>query len=195
MGYYRLNAGKSTIELNASIKTQLGINVNDLDSKQADGTIGVVGVYDFSNVAAGEAMLSNATAVTFTLGLQKRTEDGSYTDVDISKYLAVTNSSLEASAPQDGKITFTETKAAGDTFKARTDANPALKLSITVKVDTNVEGNGLTYDNYRLVLSAGLSGNGISDTPINATGASGYDHSDYVTYTLTKINLSGIPHK
>ena len=44
-------------------------------------------------------------------------------------------------------------------------------------------------------MTAHLSGNGVDDTPVNASGSiPGYTNSDYVTYTLTRVNMKGISH-
>ncbi len=90
-GYYRMDAGSSTIALEASKRSQLGINIDDL--KSADGEIALVGTYDFSKLAGAEAMISNADTVTYTLSLQQRQNDGSYAAVDnISSYITVLGS-------------------------------------------------------------------------------------------------------
>ena len=44
-------------------------------------------------------------------------------------------------------------------------------------------------------MTAHLSGEGVDDTPVNASGSIvGYPNSDYVTYTLTKVHMEGISH-
>lgn len=205
VGYYSKDSGVSTIALAASMKTQLGINVNDLSG--ADGaTIAMVGTYDFSNVSNGEALLANATTATFTLSLQMRNENGGYDNVPgIDKFITIKSSSLGAGALSDGRnsYVFTDTKSANG-FATRDGASLSLKPHFTVLVNTNVEGAGQTYANYRLVLSAKLSGGAIDgaaggiaidDTPVNVAGAAGYDNSDYITYTLTKVKMDGIAHK
>ena len=64
-----------------------------------------------------------------------------------------------------------------------------------VKVNTDVESAKHFYANYRLVMTAHLSGEGVDDTPVNASGSIvGYPNSDYVTYTLTKVHMEGISH-
>ena len=64
-----------------------------------------------------------------------------------------------------------------------------------MKVNTDVEKEAQFYANYRLVMTANLSGNGVDDTPVNASGSiTGYPNSDYVTYTLTRVNMKGIDH-
>lgn len=112
-GYYRMDVGSSTIALEASKKSQLGINIDDL--KSADGEIALVGTYDLSKLAGAEAMISNASTVTYTLSLQKRRQDdGRYDAVDnISSYITVLGSDKLAngSLSADGKnYVFTDSK-------------------------------------------------------------------------------------
>lgn len=196
-GYYRMDVGSSTIALEASKKSQLGINIDDL--KSADGEIALVGTYDFSKLAGAEAMISNADTVTYTLSLQQRQNDGSYAAVDnISSYITVLGSDKLAngSLSADGKnYVFTDSKGTGDTFVTRDGNSLAFKHAFRVKVNTDVEGKGQTYANYRLVLTAHMSGVGVNDTPVNASNLAGYANSDYVTYTLARINTKGIPHE
>lgn len=193
-GYYRMDVGSSTIALEASKKSQLGINIDDL--KSADGEIALVGTYDLSKLAGAEAMISNASTVTYTLSLQKRQNDGSYAAVDnISSHITVLGSDkLGAGSLSGGSYVFTDTKA-GDTFATRDGNSLAFKHTFRVKVNTDVETAGQTYANYRLVLTANMSDNGvIKDTPVNVSNLGGYKNSDYVTYTLARINTKGIPH-
>lgn len=192
-GYYRMDVGSSTIALEASKKSQLGINIDDL--KSADGEIALVGTYDLSKLAGAEAMISNASTVTYTLSLQRRDKDGYVPVGDISKYITVFGSDkLGAGSLGGSSYVFTDTKA-GDTFATRDGNSLAFKHAFRVKVNTDVETAGQTYANYRLVLTANMSDNGvIKDTPVNVSNLGGYKNSDYVTYTLARINTRGIPH-
>lgn len=197
-GYYRMDMGSSTIALEASKKSQLGINIDDL--KSADGEIALVGTYDLSKLAGAEAMISNASTVTYTLSLQKRRQDDDrYDAVDnISSYITVLGSDKLAngSLSADGKnYVFTDSKGAGGAFATRDGNSLAFKHAFRVKVNTDVEGKGQTYANYRLVLTAHMSGVGVNDTPVNVSSLAGYANSDYVTYTLARINTKGIPHE
>lgn len=197
-GYYRMDAGSSTIALEASKRSQLGINIDDL--KSADGEIALVGTYDFSKLAGAEAMISNADTVTYTLSLQQRQNDGSYAAVDnISSYITVLGSDKLAngSLSADGKnYVFTDSKGTGGAFATRDGNSLAFKHAFRVKVNTDVEGKGQTYANYRLVLTANtMTGNVVNDTPVNVSNLDGYSHSDYVTYTLARINTEGIRHE
>ena len=194
-GYYRMDVGSSTIALEASKKPQLGINIDDL--KSADGEIALVGTYDLSKLTGAEAMISNASTVTYTLSLQKRQNDGSYAAVDnISSHITVLGSDkLGAGSLSGSSYVFTDTKA-GDTFATRDGNSLAFKHAFRVKVNTDVETAGQTYANYRLVLTANMSDNGvIKDTPVNVSNLGGYKNSDYVTYTLARINTKGVRHK
>lgn len=197
-GYYRMDVGSSTIALEASKKSQLGINIDDL--KSADGEIALVGTYDLSKLAGAEAMISNASTVTYTLSLQKRRQDdGRYDAVDnISSYITVLGSDKLAngSLSADGKnYVFTDSKGAGGAFATRDGNSLAFKHAFRVKVNTDVEGKDQTYANYRLVLTAHMFGGGVDDTPVNVSNLAGYANSDYVTYTLARINTKGIPHE
>lgn len=197
-GYYRMDVGSSTIAFEASKKSQLGINIDDL--KSADGEIALVGTYDLSKLAGAEAMISNASTVTYTLSLQKRRQDdGRYDAVNnISSYITVLGSDKLAngSLSADGKnYVFTDSKGTGGAFATRDGNSLAFKHAFRVKVNTDVEGKGQTYTNYRLVLTARMSGVGVNDTPVNASNLAGYANSDYVTYTLARINTKGIPHE
>ena len=196
-GYYRMDVGSSTIALEASKKSQLGINIDDL--KSADGEIALVGTYDLSKLTGAEAMISNADTVTYTLSLQQRQDDGSYDAVDnISSYITVLGSDKLAngSLSADGKnYVFTDSKGTGGAFATRDGNSLAFKHAFRVKVNTDVETAGQTYANYRLVLTANImTGNVVNDTPVNVSNLDGYSHSDYVTYTLARINTQGIPH-
>lgn len=197
-GYYRMDVGSSTIALEASKKSQLGINIDDL--KSADSEIALVGTYDLSKLAGAEAMISNASTVTYTLSLQKRQNDGNYAAVDnISNYITVLGSDKLAngSLSADGKnYVFTDSKGTGGAFATRDGNSLAFKHAFRVKVNTDVEGKDQTYANYRLVLTANImTGNVVNDTPVNVSNLAGYAHSDYVTYTLARINTEGIRHE
>lgn len=200
-GYYRMDVGSSTIALEASKKSQLGINIDDL--KSADGEIALAGTYDLSKLAGAEAMISNADTVTYTLSLQQRQDTGKYAEVsDISKYITVLGSDkLGAGSLSGNSYVFTDNKTGGK-FATLDDNSLAFAHAFRVKVNTDVEGKGQTegksqktYANYRLVLTAHMSGGGANDMPVNASNLAGYAHSDYVTYTLARINTGGIPHE
>lgn len=195
-GYYHMDVGSSTIALEASKKSQLGINIDDL--KSADGEIALVGTYDLSKLAGAEAMISSADTVTYTLSLQQRQDDGSYAQVSgIKNYITVLGSDKLAngSLSADGKnYVFTDSKGTGGAFATRDGNSLAFEHAFRVKVNADVEGKGQIYANYRLVLTAHMFGGGVNDTPVNASNLAGYANSDYVTYTLARINTQGIPH-
>lgn len=196
-GYYRMDVGSSTIALEASKKSQLGINIDDL--KSADGEIALVGTYDLSKLTGAEAMISSADTVTYTLSLQQRQDDGSYAQVSgIKNYITVLGSDKLAngSLSADGKnYVFTDSKGTGGAFATRDGNSLAFEHAFRVKVNTDVEGKDQTYANYRLVLTAHMSGVGVNDTPVNVSSLAGYANSDYVTYTLARINTEGIRHE
>lgn len=196
-GYYRMDVGSSTIALEASKKSQLGISIDDL--KSADGEIALVGTYDLSKLTGAEAKIDAANTVTYTLSLEQRQDNGGYAPVgDISNYITVLGSDYlgTGAASADGNsYVFTDTKTNG-AFLTRDGNSLAFKHAFRVKVNTNVEGENQTYANYRLVLTANImTGNVVDDTPVNVSNLDGYSHSDYVTYTLARINTEGIRHE
>ena len=196
MRYYRKGGGASTIALTATKKTQLGINVDDLGT--ADGTIALAATYDLSKLSGADEKLGKAEKATFTLTLQRRGDNGKYEDVSgIGDYLSVqqcTQLGMDKVSVDGDSIVFAD--AASNGVLATRDSNsPILRLGFVVKVNTNVESAQHFYANYRLVMTAHLSGGGVDDTPVNAFGTiAGYEHSDYVTYTLTKVHMEGINH-
>ena len=195
-GYYRADVGSSTIALEAPEKSQLGINIDDL--KSADGWIALLGTYDFSKLTGADAMISKATTVTYTLSLQRRNDKGTYDAVtDISKYITELRSDkpgADSWSDSGNSYVFTDSKGTDGTFATRDGNSLAFKYAFLVKVNTDVEGKGQTYANYRLVLTAQMSGGNVNDTPVNVSNLDGYQHSDYVTYTLARINTEGIQH-
>lgn len=185
VGYYRMDTGDTTITLSAPEKSQLGINVDDL-RPIANGTIGLGATYELGGLSNAAEAIANADSVVYTLALQRRGTDGTYESVtdDISNYVTVTESKLAAVAPSGSTITFTDSKENG---KFRTqNGDTTFNLPFTVKVNTQVEQREQFYANYRLVMTASL---------VKGDVASAKPQSpDYVTYTLTRVNLNGIDH-
>ena len=169
------------------------------DLSLADGTIAAVGTYSLLKLADGASAIDAAAAVRYTLSLQRRTgTDGTYSNVNIADYLDVTESALGVGVASGDRsaIAFTDSKSADGAFATRDGDTNCFKFLFQVKVNTDIETAGQGYANYRIVLTATLvdaSGNEV-DEPINALGAAGYDHSDYITYSLTRVNVQGIPH-
>lgn len=185
VGYYRMDTGDTTITLSAPDKSQLGINVDDL-RPIANGTIGLGATYELGGLSNAAEAIANADSVVYTLELQRRGTDGTYESVtdDISNYVTVTESKLAAVAPSGSTITFTDSKENGK-FKTQ-NGDTAFSLPFTVKVNTQVEQREQFYANYRLVMRASL---------VKGDVASAKPQSpDYVTYTLTRVNLNGIDH-
>ena len=147
-------------------------------------------------------MISNADTVTYTLSLQQRQDTGKYAEVsDISKYITVLGSDkLGAGSLSGNSYVFTDNKTGGK-FATLDDNSLAFAHAFRVKVNTDVEGKSQaegksqkTYANYRLVLTANMTGGGVNDTPVNASNLADYAHSDCVSYTLARINTEGIQH-
>ena len=193
VGYYRMDTGDTTITLSAPEKSQLGINVDDL-RPIADGTIGLGATYELGGLNSAAEAIASADSVVYTLTLQRRNDTkGSYVDVtgDISDYVTVTESKLATVTPLGNAITFTDTKGDDGVFKTQ-NGDTAFSLPFTVKVNTQVEVNtqdeqrGQFYANYRLVMTASLVTAGVPSAMPQSP--------DYVTYTLTRVNLNGIDH-
>ncbi len=189
-GYYRKDLGSSTIELTASKQSQLGINVDDLEF--ADGTIGAVGTYSLLSVVDADSKIANAASVKYTLTLQQRSgTDGTYEGMNINDYLSIASSDLGGGSKGDSSIEFVDKG-----LTTRDGNTNAFKFLFQVKVKTDVETAQHTYANYRIVLTAELldSNGGVIDTPVNVNSDPTYKNSDYITYTLTKVNVEGISH-
>lgn len=186
--YYREGSAYSTISLTASLPSQLGINIDDLRQATADGTIGTVATYDLSNANNVDELLDKAEAVTFTATLMRRSDtDGNYESTDITKVMSGgdkprTNSTvLGAALKGSGSYSWTDTKKADGTFS--TLNGQKFELPIDFVVDTTKDAQ--VYANYRIVVTAEMrNANGVINTPGNT--------SDFVTFTLTRVNTKGI---
>lgn len=185
IGYYRMDKGDATITLSAPEKSQLGINVDDL-RPIANGTIGLGATYELGGLNNATEAIKNAKSVVYTLTLQRRvgTVD-SYEDVtgNISEYVTVTESKLAAVNAAGNAITFTDSTKENGKFRTQ-NGDTTFNLPFTVKVNTQVEQSRQFYANYRLVMTASL----VTDGTASAKPQS----PDYVTYTLTRVNLNGI---
>lgn len=186
VGYYRMDTGDTTITLSAPEKSQLGINVDDL-RPIANGTIGLGATYELGGLNNAAEAIANADSVVYTLTLQRRSgTDGTYEDVtgNISDYVTVTESKLATANAASNAISFTDSKENGK-FKTQ-NGDTTFNLPFTVKINTQVEQGSQFYANYRLVMTASL---------VTAGAPSAAPRSpDYVTYTLTRVNLNGIDH-
>ena len=186
VGYYRMDKGDATITLSAPDKSQLGINVDDL-RPIADGTIGLGATYEVGGLNNATEAIENADSVVYALKLQRRSDtNGSYEDVtgNISDYVTVTESKLATVNVADNAITFTDSKENGKFHTKNGDTT--FSLPFTVKVNTQVEQRDQFYANYRLVMTASLVTGDVTSAPPRSP--------DYVTYTLTRVNLNGIDH-
>lgn len=191
VGYYRMDTGDTIITLSAPEKSQLGINVDDL-RPIANGTIGLGATYELGGLNNAAEAIKGADFVVYTLTLQRRGADGSYVDVtdNISDYVAVTESKLAVVSATGNAITFTDTKENGK-FKTQ-NGDATFNLPFTVKVNTQVEqreqfyASERFYANYRLVMTASLVTGDVAGAAPRSP--------DYVTYTLTRVNLNGIDH-
>lgn len=187
VGYYRMDTGDTTITLSAPEKSQLGINVDDL-RPIANGTIGLGATYELGGLNNATEAIKDADSVVYTLTLKRRNgNDGSYEDVTdgISNYVKVTESKLAVVNAAGNAITFTDSTKENGKFRTQ-NGDTTFNLPFTVQVNTQVEQRDQFYANYRLVMTARLvTGGAMSATP---------QSPDYVTYTLTRVNLNGIDH-
>lgn len=187
VGYYRMDTGDTTITLSAPDKSQLGINVDDL-RPIANGTIGLGATYELGGLNNATETIKNADSVVYTLTLQRRSgTNGSYENVTgkISEYVTVTESKLATVNAAGSAITFTDSTKENGKFRTQ-NGDTTFNLPFTVKVNTQAEQRDQFYANYRLVMTASLvTGSTASATP---------QSPDYVTYTLTRVNLNGIDH-
>ena len=187
VGYYRMNKGGATIALSAPDKSQLGINVDDL-RPIANGTIGLGATYELGGLNNATEVIRDADSVVYTLTLQRRVGNkGSYENVtgNISEYVTVTESKLATANAAGSAITFTDSTKENGKFRTQ-NGDTTFNLPFTVKVNTQAEQRDQFYANYRLVMTASLvTGSTASATP---------QSPDYVTYTLTRVNLNGIDH-
>lgn len=186
VGYYRMDTGDTTITLSAPEKSQLGINVDDL-RPIANGTIGLGATYELGGLNNATEAIKDADSVVYTLSLKRRNGiDGSYEDVTdgISNYVKVTESKLAVVNAAGNAITFTDSTKENGKFRTQ-NGDTTFNLPFTVQVNTQVEPSQF-YANYRLVMTASLvKGDMASAAP---------QSPDYVTYTLTRVNLNGIDH-
>lgn len=177
-GYYRDETGDSVISLTAEVPTELGINIDDLAS--GDGTIHATGVYDFDGMVDRDELLGSAGSVRYEVKLQKRKDiNGSYEYVDnITDYVRVSGGLFIYDSASKAYV-WTDS-----TLASRVLGQPRFAIPFEFKVD--VEKDKHTYANYRLVLSAMLYDGQENQINVPANG------SDYITYTLTRVNLNGI---
>lgn len=186
--YYREGTAYSTISLTASMPSQLGINIDDLRQATADGTIGTVATYDLRNASNVDELLSKAQSVTFTATLMRRSNTkGNYVPADITKVMSggdkpKTNSTVLGTATKGTEsYSWTDTKADG---KFSTLNGQKFELPIDFVVDTTKDAQ--VYANYRIVVTAEMrnADGKVINTPGNT--------SDFVTFTLTRVNTKGI---
>lgn len=189
--YYREGTAYSTISLTASMPSQLGINIDDLRQATADGTIGTVATYDLRNASNVDELLSKAQSVTFTATLMRRSDTkGNYVPADITKVMSGgdkprTRSTVLGTAGKGTEgcsYSWTDTKKADGKFS--TLNGQKFELPIDFVVDTTKDAQ--VYANYRIVVTAEMrnADGKVINTPGNT--------SDFVTFTLTRVNTKGI---
>ena len=188
--YYREGSAYSTISLTASLPSQLGINIDDLRQATADGTIGTVATYDLSSASNVDELLNKAQSVTFTATLMRRSDtEGNYVSADITKVMSGgdkprTSSTVLGAAIKESEsysYSWTDTKTNG---KFSTLNGQKFELPIDFVVDTTKDAQ--VYANYRIVVTAEIRN--ADGKVINVPG----NTSDFVTFTLTRVNTKGI---
>lgn len=184
--YYRDDTPFSTISLVASKPSQLGINIDDLRQDTANGTIGTSATYDLSKATNAASLIDSASKVEFTATLQRRVTDASgnetYVPDDITNVMSsVSTSSSLKTVKGSGQYSWTDEKGTGD-FATR--QGQSFVLPIDFKVDTARDKH--TYANYRIFITAKMYN--AKGEVINEPG----NGNDFVTFTLTRVNLKGI---
>lgn len=170
------------IEAKDSPYSQLGVNPRDMSSEKMQIT--AKGHYDLSKL--NESIRKQGKQIRFTLTLYKKTEEDKYEKVDdIKKYL----DGISLTGKNDVIATNAIAQDACECAFVVSNYNGEETYDITTKYNvitgSAFEGNGQTYANYKVLLTADLlDGNGKT---MSATSA-----SDYIVYTNAKINTSFI---
>lgn len=187
--YYREGTAYSTISLTASMPSQLGINIDDLREATASGTIGTVATYDLSNASNVDELLHKAQSVTFTATLMRRSDtDGNYIPANITDVMSggdrprTSSTALGPATKGTESYSWTDTKNMDGKFS--TLNGQKFELPIDFVVDTTKDAH--VYANYRIVVTAQIKN--ASREAINTPG----NTSDFVTFTLTRVNTKGI---
>ena len=180
--YYRKDTGRATISLVATKPSQLGINLDDL--KSADGTIAALGTFDLSKFSNADDIMSKAKLVTYTISLEKKDETGRYVTVPIDQYVKLISSGSLVSSGSD-----VYTLEDLNPKERKHNGSAAFELPLEFKVDTTLDKH--EYANYRIKLAATLACTDGAGYTGESTRTSGQQY-DYITYTLTRVNLEGI---
>lgn len=189
--YYRKESGGATIALNADKTYQLGINLNDL-TKRSDGRIDATGVIDLSGLSNVNDVLAGAKEVDYVLTLEQKQESGEYLQVNIGDFLdsASADGFNGGGSLAKGQDSVTWTDSASGGFVTNPTNSNAFEIRLHFKVNTAMDAH--EYANYRLRLSAVVKeADGTEVLPVNKNTSSENTsaNSDYVTYTLTKVEL------
>lgn len=171
------NVAESTVlESKDSPFSQLGINAKDMTTEEMAITANAI--YDLS--ALSRSTKDSGKKIQYTMRLYVKDNSGDYKQTnDISKYLSsFTLENATSSSGLNGKECVFTTDYNGE------EQNTAV-TKFTVKTGKAFEEQGLTYANYRVVLTAVL----LND---NNSVVNGTTSSDYVVYTNAKIETGFI---
>lgn len=171
------NVAESTVlESKDSPFSQLGINAKDMTTGEMAITANAI--YDLS--ALSRSTKDSGKKIQYTLKLYVKDNSGDYKQTnDISKYLSsFTLENATSNSGLNGKECVFTTDYNGE------EQNTAVTKFI-VKTGKAFEGQGLTYANYRVELTAVL----LND---NNSVVNGTTSSDYVVYTNAKIETGFI---
>lgn len=170
------------IEAKDSPYSQLGVNPRDMSSEKMQIT--AKGHYDLSKL--NESIRKQGKQIRFTLTLYKKTEEDKYEKVDdIKKYLDGISLTGKNDVIAANSIAHDASECAFVVSNYNGEETYDITTKYNVITGSAFEGNGQTYANYKVLLTADLlDGNGKT---MSATSA-----SDYIVYTNAKINTSFI---
>ena len=170
------------IEAKDSPYSQLGVNPRDMSSEKMQIT--AKGHYDLSKL--NESIRKQGKQIRFTLTLYKKTEEDKYEKVnDIKKYLDGISLTGKNDVIATNAIAHDKSECAFVVSNYNGEETYDITTKYNVITGSAFEGNGQTYANYKVLLTADLlDGNGKT---MSATSA-----SDYIVYTNAKINTSFI---
>lgn len=210
--YYRDQPVGAVLTYEAYETSQLGINLLDLDqSSKTHALINTTATYNLDAMKNVEDTLKRSIGIRFTLSLEPKNTDGATEDyaeelknsgeyMDVKAQVSASNTGAYTKIENSGntwswtipKETYYEEQPGGSTASPLLksdvfDGNSVITQQIQLLVRTdNVEEKGHLYSNYKVTLKAEvLEAGGTAGTE---TAVSGTSASDYIIYTLAKIN-------
>lgn len=182
-GYYRGAEAVAKLDYNAiGDITQLGINVNDLESATDKHLINTQGVYDISALVDKDTIMASATKLVCTVELLQKFTDAngviSYVGVEEGNFISLSGGKYSGSS-----FTWEIPREEDNTFNGTYNSEQGtFTLLFDVNVITDIEQAAIngTYANYEVKLTVKLM-NGTADV----TGTSA---DDYFKYTLARVS-------